>query len=69
MDPHRPHTYTTAVSSDGSSCYLNMRRPLALASMVRQVEPSLKAALAACTARSTSSLRKNIVNMHNLWGK
>ncbi len=37
--------------------YLRIRRPLLLASMVRQGDPSWKAALAAFTAKSTSALQ------------
>jgi hypothetical protein len=40
--------------------YLSIRRPLLLASMVRQGDPSWKAALAAFTAKSTSALQGHI---------
>jgi hypothetical protein len=40
--------------------YLRIRRPLLLASMVRQGDPSWKAALAAFTAKSTSALQGHI---------
>ncbi len=40
--------------------YLRIRRPLLLASMVRQGDPSWKAALAAFTAKSTSALHGHI---------